>query len=194
MRHRWAGLLRRDRPATGPVEPGGGPSTAFEPRPEKTEGLRTFVVLLVLAFAAELSLAHRAALWGASPDAVLVLVVLGSLGLPPGSGTPRAFCAGLLTDVFFGRRLGAFALSYALCAEALAAMRPYFFGEHPATRIIFLAGAALGVETLSFALNSAAEGALVPGGLFLCLRIALLTWLFGACVVGALEIVKVVRR
>ena len=155
---------------------------------------RSFVILLVLALAVELSLAHRVALWGASPDCLLVLVVLGSLRLPPGKSAPRAFCAGLLTDILFGRRLGAFALSYTACAEMLAVVRPYFFGEHPATQLCSLAVCALGVEVLGFAFNSLAEGALVPGGLCLSFKIALLTWLLGACAVGAVSLVRTLRR
>ncbi len=155
---------------------------------------RAFAALLVAAIAAELSLGYRLAFWGAGPDAVLVLVVFGSLDLPPGTSTSRAFCAGLLTDILFGRRLGAFALSYALCAEGFAAARPYFFGEHPATQLLFLAGAALGVEFVSFGLNSLGEGALVPGGAWLSFKIAFWTWLLGACALGVLRLARAIRR
>jgi len=71
------------------------------------------------------------ALFGVSPDLLACFAVFAALYCRPEAGIAWAWGAGLTSDVFFGFKLGPFAIVYAVCAYVLGGMRSeYMRGSH----------------------------------------------------------------
>jgi rod shape-determining protein MreD len=101
----------------------------------------TFLTCAAVGFTVQSALAPRFELFGIRPDWLLVVVVFFALYARPSEAVIGAWVLGIGADLMTVERLGFLALSYALAALFVIAIREYLFCHRPATQfaVTFLA-------------------------------------------------------
>ena len=93
------------------------------------------------------SVAFRFEFVGLRPDWILGVVVLVALYARPQDAVVGAWFLGLAADLMTLERLGFMALTYALVALLVVAVRPFLFRYRAATQLLLTVAAALLVQT-----------------------------------------------
>ncbi|MBI4716659.1 MAG: rod shape-determining protein MreD [Planctomycetes bacterium] len=110
--------------------------------------MQGLVIVLATAvlLAAQSVVAPCVELRGARPDWLLVVVVFGALHAPPASAVGYAWVLGLVGGLLSVERTGLLALSYALAAGLVAAVREYLFRNSALAQIVLTLAVALVVR------------------------------------------------
>lgn len=94
------------------------------------------ILLIGLAVCLQTTLAPRLALFGVSPDWLLVLVVFVAFYAPPSEAAVLGFMIGFAADLMTIERLGLIAFSYLCVAIAVAATRDFIFRHERTTQFL----------------------------------------------------------
>ena len=108
----------------------------------------TFTILALITLTLQGSVAFRFEMLGLRPDWILAVVVLVALYARPQDTVIGAWVLGLAADLMTLERLGFMALTYALVAWLVVAVRPFLFGYRATTQFLVTVGAALLVQTV----------------------------------------------
>ena len=108
----------------------------------------TYAILAVITLTLQGSVAFRFELAGLRPDWMLAVVVLVALYARPQDAVIGAWCLGLAADLMTLERLGFMALTYALIAWLVVAVRPFLFRYRAATQLLVTVAAALLVQSV----------------------------------------------
>ena len=96
----------------------------------------TFMILVAAALTLQSTVAPRLEIFGVRPDWLLVVVLFFGLYAPSGDAIFGGWIIGIAADLMTIERLGLLALSYALSALLVVAVRDYLFRDRAVTQFI----------------------------------------------------------
>ena len=96
----------------------------------------TFMILVAAALTLQSAVAPRLEIFGVRPDWLLVVVLFFGLYAPAGDAVFGGWIVGMAADLMTIERLGLLALSYALAAMLVVAVRDYLFRDRALTQFI----------------------------------------------------------
>lgn len=96
----------------------------------------TFMILVAAALTLQSAVAPRLEVFGARADWLLVVVIFFGLYAPAGDAVFGGWIIGIAADLMTIERLGLLALSYALAAMLVVAVRDYLFRDRAVTQFI----------------------------------------------------------
>ena len=148
--------------------------------------------LFLIIIAAQAAAARHIALFGATPNLLIVLVVQLALILPRLEGAIWAWCLGLGADLHGVTPPGVLALTYALVSLVLARVRSEIFSEHIFTRLLLVVVAAV-LQEIALMFSEIIRGH--PLEFLLDLRTAALRVAYTALVaLGLLPVLRAILR
>lgn len=102
----------------------------------------SFAIVAVICLTLHTTLAQRLAIWGAWPDAILVMVVFFGMHAKRWDAVIAGWTLGIMGDLASMERFGLLSLTYALVALAVQSSRDWMFRYHPLTHfsVTFVAG------------------------------------------------------
>ena len=102
----------------------------------------SFAIIAVMCLTLHTTLAQRLAVWGAWPDAILVMVVFFGMHAKRWDAVIAGWTLGVMGDLASMERFGLLSLTYALVALAVQSSREWMFRYHPLTHfsVTFAAG------------------------------------------------------